>query len=173
MELLSHSLRQETPKLIEHNIRLHHIGDISALPEAAQHDLAQAIEDTSSCDGHTLSLALNYGARDEITRAVRSLCDRVRDGTLDTSDITPELISSSLDTAGLPDPDLLIRTAGEMRLSNFLLWQLCYSEIHVTQTLWPDFDEASLRGALEDYASRDRRFGGLSKTPAGHAETRR
>ncbi|MFG0257286.1 MAG: isoprenyl transferase [Phycisphaerales bacterium JB043] len=167
MELLSHSLRSETSRLIEHNIRLLHIGDIEGLPEAAQRDLTRAIEDTAHCDGHTLILALNYGSRDEITRATRSLASRVREGELEPADITPELIGDTLDTSGVPEPDLLIRTAGEMRLSNFLLWQLCYAEIHVTRTLWPDFDGDSLRAALDDFAQRDRRFGGLTPSPAG------
>jgi undecaprenyl diphosphate synthase len=162
MELLSFALREEGEKLVEHNIRLRHIGDISALPQSAQQDLQAVLQATAHCDGHTLCLALNYGSRDEITRAVRKLSTDIQSGTLQPDLITQDHIASALDTADLPDPDLLIRTAGEMRLSNFLLWQLAYAELYVTKTLWPDFNADSLKLAVDSYATRDRRFGGLN-----------
>ena len=110
---------------------------------------------------------MNYGSRAEITDACRTLAREVAAGTLDPGAITPELISSRLYTSGLPDPDLLIRTAGEMRVSNYLLWQISYAELHVTPVLWPDFTVADLHAAIRDYASRSRRFGGLSEAPGG------
>ncbi len=152
----------ERDRLVAQNIRFRQIGRCENLPRAAQEALERTLEATSSCTGPTLCLAVNYGSRDEITEAVRRIASRARDGRLDPEEIDHATIELELDTAGLPEPDLLIRTAGEMRISNFLLWQISYAELYVTETYWPDFDAQSLREAVRAYASRERRFGGLS-----------
>ena len=157
----------ERERLVAQNIRFRQIGRREDLPEAAQEALERTLEATSACTGPTLCLAVNYGSRDEITEAVRRVARRVGEGALSPDEIDQDAIGAELSTAGLPDPDLLIRTAGEMRLSNFLLWQISYAELFVTETFWPDFDGESLRNAVRAYASRDRRFGGLSLEGAG------
>ncbi len=160
MELCALYCDNEREELVRENIRLIAIGRWQDLPAADA--IERAVQATSRCTGPTLCLALNYGSRDEILRAVRSIARDARDGRLDPEAIDETLFASRLDTAGLPDPDLLIRTAGERRLSNYLLWQLSYAEIHVTDVLWPDFDRDALLAAVRDYASRERRFGGLT-----------
>ena len=152
----------ERDRLVRQNIRFRQIGRREDLPREAQEALDRTLEATRRCTGPTLCLAVNYGSRDEITQAVRRIAARVRDGELGAEKIDQEVIASELSTAGLPEPDLLIRTAGEMRVSNFLLWQISYAEIYVTERYWPDFDAESLREAVRAYASRERRFGGLS-----------
>jgi undecaprenyl diphosphate synthase len=129
------------------------------LPQRVLEELDATVRRTSACTGLTLCLALNYGSRTEIVPAVRSIAERVRAGTLAPSAIDETVLSDSLYTAGLPDPDLVIRTAGESRVSNYLLWQISYAELHVTTTLWPDFDAAALDQALADYAGRTRKWG--------------
>ena len=118
-------------------------------------------EKTGSCTGMTFNIALNYGGRDEITRAVEKICTEIENGTLSKEDISEQLISDRLDTAGMPDPDLLIRTGGEERISNFLPWQLAYTEFYFSDVNWPDFDRAELIRAIEKFNDRDRRFGGV------------
>jgi undecaprenyl diphosphate synthase len=160
MSLLREYLKKEIPEMNEQNIRLGVIGRIDELPEAVRSDLQTAISATEKNTGLRLTLALNYGARAELVDAVRSLASHMRGNGKITID--ENTISEHLYTHDLPDPDLLIRTSGEMRLSNFLLWQLAYAEIWVTDTLWPDFTRQDLFQAVLDFEKRERRFGGLS-----------
>ncbi|TVQ30695.1 MAG: isoprenyl transferase [Phycisphaeraceae bacterium] len=161
MGLYSECLRAERDQLIEKNIRFRQIGRREGLPTLVLAEVDKTIEATSRCTGPTLCLAVNYGARAEIVDAARELASRVARGELSPEAITEDTFESVLSTAGMPEPDLLIRTAGEMRLSNFLLWQISYAEIHVTDVQWPEFGAADLHNAVRDYASRRRRFGGL------------
>ena len=147
----------------EKNVRVRVIGERSRFDEDLVRAMDEIEADTKNNCKMDLVLALNYGARDEITRAVRRIAEEVREGYLAPSEVTEQLISDRLDTAGLRDPDLLIRTSGELRLSNYLLWQLAYTEIYVTDTLWPDFHKEELVKAIEAYGRRDRRFGGRKK----------
>jgi undecaprenyl diphosphate synthase len=159
MHLLEFYLRQELPELDRNNVRLRAIGRLHELPGAAQRELQRCIGALNKNTGLTLVLALSYGGRAEIVDAVRAIGRELEAGRLDVADIDEKVISQRLYTRGMPDPDLLIRTSGEMRLSNFLLWQISYAEIHVTDTLWPDFRTAALREALQEYGRRHRRFG--------------
>jgi undecaprenyl diphosphate synthase len=159
MSLLREYLKKEIAELNKQNIRLGVIGRISELPKAVQRDLENALEKTRQNTGLHLTLALNYGARSELVDAVREIMANSRNNGLATIDETT--LSSHLYTRGVPDPDLLIRTSGELRLSNFLLWQAAYSEIWVTDTLWPDFTQKDLFQAIIDYQRRERRYGGL------------
>jgi undecaprenyl diphosphate synthase len=161
MKLLERFLRKETPELMEQNVRLQAIGRLTDLPDSCQRELHRAIETTANNTGTTLILALSYSGRLEIVDAVRSLLQEVRLGHLDEAMIDPDVFSKHLYTRYYPDPDLLIRTSGEMRISNFLLWQLSYTEIYVTKKLWPDFRRAELLAAIEDYNQRQRRYGGI------------
>ncbi|MEM9373226.1 MAG: isoprenyl transferase [Planctomycetota bacterium] len=151
----------EREELLRHNIRVRIIGRRAGMPGDVLEALDALTEATSGCSGLTLCLAINYGARDEIVDAVRAIAGQARSGRLDPESIDEAMIAANLNTAGLPDPDLLIRTGGEMRLSNYLLWQLSYAEIYVTDQHWPDFTEASLHEAVRTFACRKRRFGGL------------
>lgn len=153
----------ERDELLRNGIRVRVIGRREGLPDSVLSALDSLVESTNVEDatGPTLCLAINYGAREEITDAARSLARRVASGEIDPDAITQEELAQSLYTAGLPDPDLLIRSAGELRISNYLLWQISYAELYVTETLWPDFDEAELHRAIRSYAGRRRRFGGL------------
>jgi undecaprenyl diphosphate synthase len=169
MELCGAQLRAHRAELVERGIRFRAIGRLRELPEQIQAEIATTVEATRHGTNTTLVLALNYGARAEIVDAVRLLADRVARGELAAAAIDEKLVSAALYTAGLPDPDLLIRTAGEMRLSNYLLWQISYAELHVTDVLWPDFNEHHLNQALLDFAARRRRFGGLDACPPGAA----
>lgn len=159
MMLLNRFLRQRTPEMMEKNVRLHTIGEIDRLPARCQSTIEEARKKTAANSGLNLVLALSYGSRQELTLAVRALAAKAARGELDPAAITQETIEAHLDTAGMPDPDLLIRTSGEQRLSNFLLWQVSYAEIHVTDCLWPDFGRPEFETALADYATRERRFG--------------
>jgi undecaprenyl diphosphate synthase len=159
MGLLRRFLEAELRELLKNGIRLHVIGRRERLPENVQKALAAAVDDTRHNSALQLNLALSYGGRDEITRAAQSLAAEVQAGRMRPADITEELLSARLDTAGIPDPDLLIRTGGDMRVSNFLLWQLAYTEIFVTPTLWPDFTPELFQQILNDFQSRERRFG--------------
>jgi undecaprenyl diphosphate synthase len=168
MRLLCRYLQAEVKTLNGNNIRLQYIGRQHELPESVQREMAEASDATSKNTGMLLTLALNYSARSEIVDAFRSLAEAAsRNGGLAHLKIDEQLISDHLYTRGLPDPDLVIRTSGEMRLSNFLLWQLAYAEIYVTQTLWPDFRGLHLLEGIEDYQKRDRRYGGLGKDGHG------
>jgi undecaprenyl diphosphate synthase len=161
MRLLEKYLKDEIPELDENNVRLRAIGRISDLPERVQKQLQKSIEATAKNTGLTLILALSYGARGEIVDATKRIAQDVCDGKLSVEQIDDAAISQRLYTAEYPDPDLLIRTSGEMRISNFLLWQISYAELWVTKTLWPDFRRDHLLRALEDYNRRERRFGGV------------
>ena len=161
MLLLENFLNQKRDEMVREGIRLHHIGRIQELPSVCQRKLREVMDATASNTKLHFVLALSYSGRAEIVDAVKSLVRDTAAGTVSEADITPELIGSRLNTAGMPDPDLLIRTSGEMRISNFLLWQLSYTEIHVTKKFWPDFQREDFLAALEDYAGRSRRFGGV------------
>ena len=161
MLLLENFLNQKRDEMVREGIRLHHIGRIQELPSVCQRKLREVMDATAANTKLHLVLALSYSGRTEIVDAVKSLVRDTAAGTMSEADITPELIDSRLNTAGMPDPDLLIRTSGEMRISNFLLWQLSYTEIHVTKKFWPDFQREDFLAALEDYAGRSRRFGGV------------
>jgi undecaprenyl diphosphate synthase len=161
MMLLEHFIAQELPGLMENKIRLQAIGRLADLPENCQGALEGAIRATAANTALTLILALSYSGRSEIIDAVRALCSEAAAGRLDPGQIDAERISAALYTRDFPDPDLLIRTSGEMRLSNFLLWQLSYTEIYVTEKLWPDFGKDDLREAIAAYHKRERRFGGV------------
>ena len=159
--LLEHFIAQETPTLMKNGVRLQAVGRLHELPATCQTALQEAIALTSQNPATTLILALNYSGRTEIIDAVRELCREASAGTLAGDALTEDLFSKYLYTRDYPDPDLLIRTSGELRLSNFLLWQLSYTEIYVTQKMWPDFSKEDLRDAIGEYNKRQRRFGGL------------
>jgi undecaprenyl diphosphate synthase len=161
MKYLIHYLKSETPDLNKNNVRLDAIGQIYRLPENVQEQLKKSIATLAKNNGLTLVLALSYGGRNEIVEAVRGIAEKVRRGQLEPADITEQTVSQHLWTRHLPDPELLIRTSGEMRVSNFLLWQISYAEFVITPTLWPDFRKPQLYEALEEYAKRHRRFGGV------------
>ena len=149
-------------KICQHNhIRMRVIGDVSAFDEDIRDTITLLEDVTKDYEAMYLQIALNYGSRDEITRAVRQMADEVKAGRLSPEAITEDTISSFLDTKGLPDPDLLIRTSGELRLSNYLMWQLAYAEMYFTDVAWPDFDREELMRAIEIYNKRDRRYGGV------------
>ncbi len=169
MRLLREYLRKELPVIHRNNIRLLVIGRPDQLPDAVRNDIERATEFTAGNSGMKLAIALNYGGRAELVDAFNRILDRVRRDALASEGSEPlkideEMISQNLYTAGLPDPDLLIRTSGEMRVSNFLLWQIAYAEIYVTETLWPDFTRSQLYEALLDFQKRERRYGGLTET---------
>jgi undecaprenyl diphosphate synthase len=157
-ELLSRYLESEADELLRRGVRLSAIGDIEAMPAPVRDGLAAA-EATAMNEAITLNLALSYGSRAELARAARLLADEVRRGARTVESITPEAVEQKLWTNLLPDPDLLIRTGGDMRASNFLLWQCAYTELYFTPTLWPDFGEDDFAAALEEYGRRERRYG--------------
>lgn len=159
MHLIVVAIERETPDLIKNNVRLTMIGDFERMPSEAHNRLSRCMEETSHCTGLTLVLALSYSARWEITRAVREIAREVSSGALSAENISDETIAAHLTTAALPDPDLMIRTGGDFRVSNFLLWQIAYSEIYVTSTYWPDFGKEQFCEAIIDYQRRERRFG--------------
>lgn len=161
MLLLDRFLAEKTSELNKQKVRLHTIGDITRLPEKNQKRIRRAKEETANNTDLNLILALSYGAREEITGAIQRICEQVQEGKISPSEVSKDTISQNLDTASFPDPDLLVRTSGELRLSNFLLWQLSYAEIVVTKKFWPDFKRADLQAAVEEYSRRHRRFGGL------------
>jgi undecaprenyl diphosphate synthase len=152
----------ERDALVRENLRFRQIGRREGLPQEVLDAADRLTDATAKNTGPTLCIAVNYGSRAEITDAVKAIAAKVTSGELAPQDITENTIASHLYTSGLPDPDLLIRTAGEMRVSNYLLWQISYAELHVTSTLWPDFGVPELHAAIRDYASRKRRFGGLN-----------
>ena len=163
MELLVENIVKETPTFHEKNIRFTTIGNNSLLPEKALRKLEECIAETASNSGMTLVLALSYSSRWEITEAVRRIADKVKNGEVNVEDIDEDVVSNNLTTAGIPDPELLIRTSGELRLSNYLLWKMAYTELYFTDTLWPDFREESFYEAIVDYQKRERRFGKTSE----------
>ncbi|HWC05188.1 MAG TPA: isoprenyl transferase [Methylomirabilota bacterium] len=161
MRLLESSVDEELPGLVDNNVRLRAIGDLASLDQGVRRSIERAVGATERNTGLTLLIALNYGGRQELLRAVRTLASKVAAGTLPPETIDEACVAAALDTAGVPDPDLLIRTSGEYRLSNFLLWQVAYTELLVLPTLWPDFSPRDLYDAVADYQRRSRRFGGL------------
>jgi undecaprenyl diphosphate synthase len=166
--LLRYYLQQELPELQKNDIRLQAIGRLDALPEQVRRELAAGVEATAQNRGLVVNLAINYGGRAEIVDAVNAILEMARlDGSIATLKVDEDLLAGNLYTASSPDPDLLIRTSGEMRISNFLLWQIAYSELVVTETLWPDFTRTDLLRAVLEYQKRDRRYGGLSGARLG------
>jgi undecaprenyl diphosphate synthase len=167
--LLRYFIRQDVADLSARNVRIRIIGRRDDLPDDIGSLLREAETSTAQNTGLTLIIAFNYGARDELLRAAQSLAAQVADGCLAVSKMTEQHLSDALDTCGLPDPDLLIRTSGEVRLSNFLMWQLAYTELVFLPIAWPDFDSAALDGALVEFSHRHRRFGGLNEETAGQS----
>ncbi len=163
MELLVSTIRSETETLMKNNVRLIAIGDLKNLPKSCQKELQEAMDITGKNTGLTLILALSYSGRWEITEAVKEIAAKVAAGQLNVTDITDNTISQHLNTKNIPDPELLIRTSGEMRISNFLLWQLAYTELYICETLWPDFRREHLYEGILAYQQRERRFGKLSE----------
>ncbi|MBC7352558.1 MAG: isoprenyl transferase [Thermogutta sp.] len=166
LRLLEQYIVEERQTFLENNVRVVVIGKREGIPSQVQREIDKTIEMTADQTGLCLCLAVNYGGRAEILDAVRAIATKVAEGQLSPKDIDEATFSAHLYTAGMPDPDLLIRTAGELRVSNFLLWQISYAELWVTDVCWPDFDENLLRQAIRDYARRVRRFGGLAVTPS-------
>jgi undecaprenyl diphosphate synthase len=166
MDLACHHLQLERQVMLANDVRFRRLGRRQGLPAPVLAELDRTEDETAACKGMTLCLAMNYGSRLEIVDAIRALAARARKGELDPAGIDEATVSQALDTRGLPDPDLLVRTAGERRLSNFLLWQLSYAELHVTEVLWPEFGAEELRQAIEDFRSRRRTYGGLQGGPA-------
>ena len=161
MNLLRTYMKTSLQKCARNNVRIRVIGDKSKLDKDLQTSIANLERDTASNTGIGFQIAINYGARDEITRAVREAAQKLQSGELSPDQITENLISDSLDTGGIPDPDLLIRTGGEQRISNFLLWQTAYSELYFCDVAWPDFNKAELEKAVDAFNHRERRYGGL------------
>jgi len=161
MTLFERVLARELEALEREQVRIRFLGDLEPLPSGLRQLIADATERTAANAGIHFNVCTNYGGRAELVRAARRLAARVATGQLDPTQIDETLFAAELHTAGERDPDLLIRTSGEQRISNFLLWQLAYAELHITEVLWPDFDEAALEAALRDYQSRQRRFGGV------------
>ncbi|RKZ93856.1 MAG: isoprenyl transferase [Gammaproteobacteria bacterium] len=163
MELFALALKQQVRRLHKNNIRLHIIGDTSKFSESLQKQITEAEQLTADNIGLTINIAANYGGHWDITQSVQKLAEKVKAGEIVPSDITEDSISNGLTTAFLPDPDLFIRTGGEQRVSNFLLWQLAYTEFYFTDTLWPDFDDNELDIAISSFCNRERRFGKTSE----------
>jgi undecaprenyl diphosphate synthase len=163
MELLVNTLKQEIKRLNENGVKLKTIGDISQLPKSCQENLSWAIDKTKDNTGLTLILALSYSGRWEITQAVKEIARKVKSGNLEPEAINEQTFENYLTTSGIPDPELLIRTSGELRVSNFLLWQIAYTELFITPTLWPDFRKETLYEAILSYQQRERRFGKTSE----------
>jgi undecaprenyl diphosphate synthase len=163
MSLLVQTIHKETPTLLKNNVKLNTIGDITSLPKDVSKQLHEAIKNTSANTGLTLTLALSYSSRWEILDAVQKIAKKIESGELKASDINSDCFSRHLNTGNIPDPELLIRTSGEYRISNFLLWQIAYSELHFIPTLWPDFRREDLYKAIVDFQKRERRFGKTSE----------
>ncbi|RZK31936.1 MAG: isoprenyl transferase [Hymenobacter sp.] len=163
MQLLVHTIRKETPTLLKNSVRLQTIGQVKNLPDSCQRELAESIELTKDGTRMTLVLALSYSGRWDLTQAAQRLATDVAAGVVKPTDVTEQTVTNYLATAGMPDPELLIRTSGEQRISNFLLWQLAYTELYITPVLWPDFRRSHFRDALQAYQGRERRFGKTSE----------
>ena len=161
MRLFAETLLKELPLFHQENVKLRFFGDLEALPEKTRKTFQRGLDETAQNTGMTFALAVNYGSRAELTRAAVLLANQIAEGTVSADSVTPADFEKNLYTAGLSDPDLLIRTSGELRLSNYLLWQLAYSELYVTQTYWPDFSKWDFLRAIKDYQGRERRFGGV------------
>ena len=161
MRLFAETLLKELPLFHQENVKLRFFGDLDALPEKTRKTFQRGLDETAQNTGMTFALAVNYGSRAELTRAAVLLANQIAEGSVSADSVTPADLEKNLYTAGLSDPNLLIRTSGELRLSNYLLWQLAYSELYVTQTYWPDFSKWDFLRAIKDYQSRERRFGGV------------
>ena len=161
MRLFAETLLKELPLFHQENVKLRFFGDLDALPEKTRKTFQRGLDETAQNTGMTFALAVNYGSRAELIRAAVLLANQIAEGSVSADSVTPADLEKNLYTAGLPDPDLLIRTSGELRLSNYLLWQLAYSELYVTQTYWPDFSKWDFLRAIKDYQGRERRFGGV------------
>jgi undecaprenyl diphosphate synthase len=159
MTLFQRVLRQELREMVEENVQIKFVGNLPALPRSLQQEISRSMEETKNNRAIRFSVATNYGGRQEILQACRAIAKLVQEGLIQPDEINEQLFESHLYTAGITDPDLLIRTSGEMRLSNFLLWQMAYGEFYITDTLWPDFDRAEFHRALCAYQQRERRFG--------------
>jgi undecaprenyl diphosphate synthase len=159
MELLVNTIQKELKTLLDNDVKLKVIGDISNLPAACQNNLREAMNSTQQNRGLTLQLALSYSGRNEIVKAVRKIAYQIKEGVIDPDQISETTVQQNLETANVPDPELLIRTSGEMRVSNFLLWQIAYTEFYITPKLWPDFRKEDLYEAISAYQKRERRFG--------------
>ncbi len=163
MELLVDTIRKEVPTLNKNNIRLHVIGDVTMLPDSARKELSEAISETAGNTGLNLIMALSYSSRWEMAHAIKQIAEEVKNGKIQPEDINQETLQQYLATSKFPDPELMIRTSGEYRISNFLLYQLAYAELYFTNTLWPDFRKENLYEAILDYQGRERRFGKTSE----------
>lgn len=163
MKLLVRAIRSELKKMLDNNIRLNTIGNTDALPESVKKQLFEAIDKTKNNTGMTLTIALSYGSREELTNVFKNICDKVKNNIISVDAIDESFINQHLYTHNLPDVDLLIRTSGEQRISNFLLWQIAYAELYFTEVLWPDFKENDLYEAIISYQNRERRFGKTSE----------
>ncbi|MEM8829004.1 MAG: polyprenyl diphosphate synthase [Cyanobacteria bacterium P01_G01_bin.19] len=159
MTLFERVLRRELQEMKEENVRIRFVGNLADLPDSLRQEISRSMEDTQDNQGIQFTIATNYGGRQEIIQACQAIASKVEQGYLNSAQIDEDLFEQHLYTEGIPHPDLLIRTSGEMRISNFLLWQMAYAEIYVTSTLWPDFDRAEFHTALMTYQKRDRRFG--------------
>ncbi|MCR5395053.1 MAG: isoprenyl transferase [Bacteroidales bacterium] len=162
MNLIAWGIDQEKQEMIDRNVRLRIVGDISRMPDFARHKTEECVEALKHCTGSTLVVAFNYGSRFELTSAMQQIAQEVKQGQLQPDDITEQTINEHLFTKGMPEPELLIRTGGEKRISNYLLWQIAYSELYFCDTYWPDFGADELYDAILDYQSRERRFGKTS-----------
>ncbi|MDD2244626.1 MAG: isoprenyl transferase [Dysgonamonadaceae bacterium] len=163
MDLMVYALKKETPSLVKNNVRLMNIGDLNRLPLKTRESLLASIEDTSQCTGLNLVVALSYSSKWEIGNALKLIAKDVTEGHLQLNEINENLVSDYLTTKGIPDPELMIRTGGEQRISNFLLWQSAYTEFYFTETFWPDFSEDSFYEAILEFQNRERRFGKISE----------
>ncbi|WP_108820979.1 isoprenyl transferase [Dysgonomonas sp. Marseille-P4361] len=163
MSLMIQAVAKETPDLVKNNVRVKVIGDVSRLPEDTKEALQYCLETTAPCTGVTVILALSYSSKWEITEAIKNIAKDVNSKAINIDDINETLIDSYLETKEIPNPDILVRTGGELRISNFLLWQIAYSELYFTDELWPDFNEESFYKAIVDFQSRERRFGKTSE----------
>lgn len=170
MHLIVTAIERETPDLIKNNVRLQAIGDLSRLPAESQQRLAECMKRTGHCTGMTLVLALSYSSRWEITEAVRTIAARATAGEINPAEITSHTVARALNSSAIPDPDLLIRTGGDARVSNFLLWQIAYAELYFTKKYWPEFTKDDFREALASYKSRERRFGLTSEQLNHHPD---
>ncbi|MBD1215162.1 MAG: isoprenyl transferase [Dolichospermum sp.] len=159
MTLFQRVLRQELREMVEENVQIQFVGDLSALPKALQREISRSMAETKDNRSIIFTIATNYGGRQEILQACQAIAQKVKEGLLKPEEISEELFESHLYTSGIGDPDLLIRTSGEMRLSNFLLWQMAYAEIYISDALWPDFNRSEFHRALSAYQQRERRFG--------------
>ena len=162
MKLFGEYLKKEVASLKKNNVRLRFLGDISIFSEVLMQSILKAEEETSTCSGLQLIIAINYGGRQELVYAARRIADNIKNGLLKPEEVSEKTVSAALYLPDIPDPDLIIRTSGEMRISNFLLWQIAYSEFYATDVLWPDFREKHLIEAIASYSKRNRRFGGVS-----------